>query len=370
MVSAHSARAKRHPAIALGGDRETMNLKTHLDQWAARAGAGAPRAEIAQVVLALSRAAVDLAERISLGPLQSGFGEVVGENPDGDAQAALDVVADRLFQAALAAAPVAVTGSEECPTAQVLDGEAPLVVVIDPLDGSSNIETNLSVGTIFGILPMTGRGPDAVVLQAGRRLLAAGMVVYGPQTTLILTLGEGTAQFILDRRERVFVCTEPKMVIPQGRAEFAINASNYRHWDAAIRAYVDDCNAGVNGPRGRNFNTRWLASLVAEASRILNRGGVFLYPADRRPGYEHGRLRLVYEANPIAMLIEEAGGAATDGVRRIRDLVPQQLHQRVPLVFGAADKVERVTRYYEGPPSTSERSPLFGPRGLFYSARG
>ena len=347
-----------------------MNLKAYLDQWMARPGAGTPRTEIAEVVLALSRAAVDLAERISLGPLQAGFGEVVGENPDGDAQAALDVVADRLFQAALRAAPVAVTGSEESSTAQVLDEEAPLVVVIDPLDGSSNIETNLSVGTIFGILPMTGLGPDAVVLQAGRRLLAAGMVVYGPQTTLILTLGDGTAHFILDRRERVFVCTEPRVRIPTGRAEFAINASNYRHWDGAIRAYIDDCNAGVTGPRGRNFNTRWLASLVAEASRILNRGGVFLYPADRRPGYERGRLRLVYEANPIAMLIEEAGGAATDGVRRIRDLVPQDLHQRVPLVFGAADKVERVARYYAGPPSTSERSPLFGQRGLFYNARG
>ena len=347
-----------------------MHLKAHLDQWTARATAGAPRAAIAEVVLSLGRTAADLAERISLGPLQDGFAEVVGSNADGDKQAALDVVADRLFQAALRDAPVAVTGSEEHDTAQVLDGEAPLVVVIDPLDGSSNIETNLSVGTIFGILPMTGLAPEAVVLQPGRRYLAAGMVVYGPQTTLALTLGDGTALFTLDRRERVFVCTNPRVSIPQGRAEFAINASNYRHWDAAVRAYVDDCNAGVTGPRGRNFNTRWLASLVAEASRILNRGGVFLYPADRRPGYEQGRLRLVYEANPIAMLIEEAGGAATDGVRRIRDLVPHGLHQRVPLVFGAADKVERVAGYYAGPPSTSERSPLFGQRGLFYSARG
>ncbi len=347
-----------------------MHLDAHLDHWKARATAGAPRAEIAEVVLSLSRTAADLAERISLGPLREGFAEVVGSNADGDAQAALDVVADRLFQAALRGAPVAVTGSEEHEAAQVLDGEAPLVVVIDPLDGSSNIETNLSVGTIFGILPMTGLAPEAVVLQAGRRYLAAGMVVYGPQTTLALTLGDGTALFTLDRRERVFICTNPRVTIPQGRAEFAINASNYRHWDAAVRAYIDDCNAGVTGPRGRNFNTRWLASLVAEASRILNRGGVFLYPADRRPGYEQGRLRLVYEANPIAMLIEEAGGAATDGVRRIRDLVPHDLHQRVPLVFGAADKVERVARYYAGPPSTSERSPLFGQRGLFYSARG
>ncbi len=348
----------------------TMTLSEHLDQWAARGNAGVPRAEIAAVVTTIAAAAITLAERIGLGPLRAGFGEVVGGNTHGDEQAALDVEADRLFTAALAEAPVAVTGSEEHATARVLDAGAPLAVVIDPLDGSSNIETNLSVGTIFGILPMTGLGPDAVVLQAGRRLLAAGMVVYGPQTTLTLTLGDGTALFTFDRRERLFICTSPRVTIPQGRAEFAINASNYRHWDGAIRAYIDDCNAGVTGPRGRNFNTRWLASLVAEASRIFNRGGVFLYPADRRPGYERGRLRLVYEANPIAMLVEEAGGAATDGVRRIRDLVPHALHERTPLVFGAADKVERIARYYEGPPSTSERSPLFGQRGLFYNARG
>jgi fructose-1,6-bisphosphatase I len=347
-----------------------MTLSEHLELWAAGGTPGAPRAEIASVVRAIAAAAATLAERISLGPLRPGFSEVVGSNPDGDNQAALDVEADRLFAAALRDAPVAVVGSEEHEAAQGLDDAAPLVVVIDPLDGSSNIETNLSVGTIFGILPMTGLGADAVVLQAGRRLLAAGMVVYGPQTTLALTLGDGTALFTLDRRAGVFICTNPRVSIPAGRPEFAINASNYRHWDAAVRAYIDDCIAGVTGPRGRNFNTRWLASLVAEASRILNRGGVFLYPADRRPGYERGRLRLVYEANPIAMLIEEAGGAATDGVRRIRDLVPHDLHQRVPLVFGASDKVERVARYYAGPPSTSERSPLFGQRGLFYSARG
>jgi fructose-1,6-bisphosphatase I len=347
-----------------------ISLSDHLGQWTAHAAAGAPRREIATTVGVIAGAAIELAERISLGPLRQGFAELVGSNADGDSQAALDVEADRLFTAALRAAPVAVIGSEEHAAAQVLDAAAPLAVVLDPLDGSSNIETNISVGTIFGILPMTGLGPDAVVLQAGRRLLAAGMVVYGPQTTLALTLGDGTALFTLDRRERAFVCTNPRVIIPQGRPEYAINASNYRHWDAAIRAYIDDCIAGVSGPRGRNFNTRWLASLVAEASRILNRGGVFLYPADRRPGYERGRLRLVYEANPIAMLIEEAGGTATDGVRRIRDLGPQELHQRTPLVFGASDKVARIARYYDGPPSTSERSPLFGQRGLYYHARG
>mgnify|MGYP001081105017 CR=1 FL=1 len=347
-----------------------MILSDHLEQWAVHAAGGAPRREIAQTVLALAEAAATLAERISLGPLRAGFAEVVGSNPDGDHQAALDVEADELFRSALRRAPVAVVGSEEHEGADAQSDTAPLVVVIDPLDGSSNIETNVSLGTIFGILPMTGLGPNAVVLQAGRRLLAAGMVVYGPQTTLALTLGEGTALFHLDPRERAFIRTNAQLKILEGRPEYAINSSNYRHWDGAIRAYIDDCIAGVSGPRGRNFNTRWLASLVAETWRILNRGGVFLYPADRRPGYERGRLRLVYEANPIAMLIEEAGGAATDGTRRIRDLKPQELHERTPLVFGAADKVERIARYYASPPSTSERSPLFGQRGLFYNARG
>ena len=241
-----------------------MSLADHLEQWAAGAAGGAPRREIAQTVLALAEAAARLAERISLGPLRAGFAEVVGSNPDGDEQAALDVEADELFRSALRHAPVAVIGSEEHAAAHAQSDTAPLVVVIDPLDGSSNIETNVSVGTIFGILPMTGLGPDAVVLQAGRRLLAAGMVVYGPQTTLALTLGEGTALFHLDPRERVFVCTNKQVKIPDGRPEYAINSSNYRHWDAAIRAYIDDCIAGVSGPRGRNFNTRWLASLVAE----------------------------------------------------------------------------------------------------------
>jgi len=156
-----------------------------------------------------------------------------------------------------------------------------------------------------------------------------------------------------------------KLQIPAGKAEYAINASNYRHWDEAVRLYIDDCLSGAEGPRERNFNMRWIASLVAEAFRIFARGGIFLYPRDDRPGYQHGRLRLVYEANPIALLVEQAGGAATDGEHRILDIAPQQLHQRVPLVFGARDKVERVARYHREPHAIGERSPLFGRRGLF-----
>jgi fructose-1,6-bisphosphatase I len=184
----------------------------------------------------------------------------------------------------------------------------------------------------------------------------------------VLTLGEGTHIFTLDRSARLFRLSRRGVRIPEARREYAINASNYRHWDQAIRTYVDDCIAGNEGPRGGNFNMRWIASLVAETFRILGRGGIFLYPNDRRPGYEEGRLRLVYEANPIAMIVEQAGGGATSGETRILDTEPRGLHQRTPLVFGSADKVTRVARHYTWPLSTSERSPLFTERGLFHYA--
>jgi fructose-1,6-bisphosphatase I len=207
---------------------------------------------------------------------------------------------------------------------------------------------------------------DAAFLRPGTAQLAAGFVVYGPQTALVLTLRAGTHVFTLDRRTNTFVLTRADVRIPAGRREYAINASNYRHWDEPVRAYVDDCIAGADGPRGTDFNMRWIASLVAEAFRILARGGIFLYPSDARPGYERGWLRLVYEANPLALVVEEAGGAATDGENRILEISPTALHQRVPLVFGCRHKVERVAEYYAGRlPSPGERSPLFGRRGLF-----
>ena len=255
-------------------------------------------------------------------------------------------------------------GSEERKEPVILDPEAPVAVVIDPLDGSSNVDTNISVGTIFSLLPVT-EDLDAAVLQPGHRQIAAGFVVFGPQTSLVLTLGEGTDIYTLDRDDRVFRRTSERVRIPSESSEYAINASNYRHWDEPVRAYVDDNVAGMDGPRGRNFNMRWIASLVAEAYRILIRGGIFLYPGDRREGYENGRLRLVYEANPLAMVVEQAGGLATDGENRILDLQPTSLHQRIPLVFGSSTKVERVRAFHDGTLPLGERSPLFGRRGLF-----
>lgn len=324
---------------------------------------------VAQTVGRIADVAIDLSRIIGAGGLSGDLAEVVGEHGHGDSQKELDHRAHEMFMAGLAGAPVAVLGSEESERPLILDEAAPLALALDPLDGSSNIDTNIPVGSIFSILPAARGGNGALesaVLQSGQNILAAGFVIYGPQTSLVVSLGRGAQVFTLDRQNHQFVLTRPDVEIPERQREYAINASNYRHWDRAVRTYVDDCIAGVNGPRGADFNMRWIASLVCEAFRILRRGGVFLYPADRREGYECGRLRLVYEAQPIAFIMEQAGGGAIDGFNRILDIVPGELHQRIPLIFGSSDKVDRLLRYHAGPPSTSERWPLFGRRGLFY----
>jgi fructose-1,6-bisphosphatase I len=243
-----------------------------------------------------------------------------------------------------------------------------LLVAIDPLDGSSNIDANVSIGTIFSVLPApTGASSiDArAFLQPGTNQLAAGYALYGPQTMLVLTLGAGTHVFTLDRTRDTFRLTAAHLSIPPVTREFAINASNQRHWDEPIRIYVDDCLRGAEGPRGQDFNMRWIASMVAEAHRVLTRGGIYLYPADGRYGYSRGRLRLLYEASPIASLIEQAGGAASTGHGRILELEPRSLHERVPLLFGSREEVARLDRYHLDPHPIGERSPLFGRRGLF-----
>jgi fructose-1,6-bisphosphatase I len=276
-------------------------------------------------------------------------------------------VAEELFSTALRAAGISGYLSEEREDAVVFDPSSAIAVAIDPLDGSSNIDVNAPIGTIFSVLPTVqsvGDGPIAHFLQSGRRQVAAGFFIYGPQTSLIVSLGRGTHLFVLDRTSRQFVLVDAALKIPPGVTEYAINASNYRHWHEPMQSYIDDCVMGADGPRGRNFNMRWIASLVADAYRIFTRGGVFLYPADKRAGYEQGRLRLIYEANPVAFLAEQAGGGASDGVDPILDCVPESIHQRTPFVMGSADKVERVRRYHidRSPPTRGE--PLFGRRGL------
>ena len=327
---------------------------------------------VVDTILAIADVARDLSARIGLGALEQAFGATAGSaNRDGDQQKALDLIADQAFEAALRKVPVAFLASEEreMPVALDADGrrDAWLAVAIDPLDGSSNIDTNVSIGSIFSILP-AGQpqhcDPEVLFLQPGREQLAAGFIIYGPQTTLVLTIGHGVQTFTLDRRSNSFRLACEQLQIGSDSSEYAINASNYRHWDDPVRALIDDYIKGEDGPHRRNFNMRWIASLVADAYRVLQRGGLFLYPRDQRSGYRNGRLRLVYEANPIAMLVEQAGGQATDAHQRLLDVVPVALHQRTPLVFGSPANVDTVRRYHQAPDSYGSRSPLFGRRGL------
>lgn len=334
----------------------------------ARAGNGL-RPAIVETVRQLTSAALRVRDTINHGALGMPPGASTGrQNPDGDTQKDLDVFADDIFLDAMRHAPVALYASEELEQPVLLNEAAPLAVAIDPLDGSSNIETNVSIGTIFGILPALGApgdNPAATFFQPGNKQVAAGFFIYGPQLALALSLGSGTHVFVYSKRMGTYVQLHESRIIPARTSEFAINAANYRHWDEEVRLYVDDCLKGSEGPRERDFNMRWIASLVADTYRILMRGGVFLYPSDRRKGYGNGRLRLVYEANPIAFLVEQAGGSATDTVERTLDLVPSALHQRVPFCFGSRKEVARIARYHREPSRIGERHPLFGNRGLF-----
>lgn len=315
--------------------------------------------ECRAVVERIAAVAADLARTIAGGvALDAG----VGENADGDRQTALDVVADDAFRAGLAGAGVRFYASEEQEQAVEIDADGRFALAIDPLDGSSNIAVNVPIGTIFA-LHHAEETAEATFFRPGRTLAGAGYVIYGPRCCLVTSFGAGVQVHQLDPATGRFRLVEATVTLPVKSAEFAINASNYRHWDPAIRAYVDDCVAGTEGPRERDFNMRWIASLVAEAHRILTRGGIFLYPRDGRKGYERGRLRLVYEGAPIAFLIEQAGGKATDGIDAILDKVPASLHERTPLVFGSPQNVARVASYHDLP--AGETSALFGSRGLF-----
>jgi fructose-1,6-bisphosphatase I len=343
---------------------EHATLADHLKEWS---GGDSDRDAVTATLLALASAAANLSALIAEGPFVRGLGQTIGDAGGGDVKKFLDVESHKLFKVALADAPVAAMGSEEADSAELINAGAGLVVAIDPLDGSSNIETNVSIGTIFSVLPVaSGMDVTAALLQPGKRQVACGFFVYGPQTTLVMTVREGTHIFTLSPNDRVFRLTRRDLKISPDKAEYAINASNARHWPDAIKGYISDLNAGRDGPREQDFNMRWVGSLVAEAYRILIRGGVFLYPGDSRKGYGDGRLRLVYEAIPIALLVEEAGGAASDGVRPILELEPKDLHQRTPLMFGPPVEIEIIARYHQTP-SGEGSSPLFSSRGLLRS---
>ncbi|ADE39656.1 class 1 fructose-bisphosphatase [Candidatus Puniceispirillum marinum] len=298
-------------------------------------------ADVARAVNGLARAAAAISKLIRTPDKAANLGAIKGSaNADGDDQKALDVLADDEITAQLHTAGVAIYLSEEQDTPIPLHADGTLIVASDPLDGSSNIDTNVSIGTIFSIMPAAGGS-----LQCGRNQLAAGFFVYGPQTTLLLTLGDGVLAFQMD--DDGFFCDMGwQVAMPADTQEFGINTSNQRHWHAPVKAYIDACLDGRDGELKRNYNMRWVGSLVADAWRIFRRGGVFLYPADCRDGYSQGRLRLVYEANPVAMLVEQAGGKATNGTDSILDIQPQDLHERVAFIFGSMNEVDVIIGYH------------------------
>jgi len=339
-----------------------LTLDQYLCSWA---GDDSARDDVAAIVSSLARGGITLSGAISGCGLTQGVDPAEPENAVADAEKPWDKKAHSIFEQALGSAPISFLASEEKEDLVEFDSRAAYMVALDPLHGSANIETNMSVGTIFSVLQV-----DVDQLydeNLGSRQIAAGFLLYGPQTTLVLTCGNGTQIFLLQTEDGQFYQLDDAISIPSGKREFAINTSNYRFWDSAIRHFIDDCFSGEDGPLGIDFNMRWNASLVAEAFRILIRGGVFLYPADSRAGYKCGRLRHFYEALPLAFIVEQAGGSATDGDRRIMDVALSSIHQRTPLIFGSKDMVSDVVEYISADPAENTRYPLFQKRSLLRS---
>jgi fructose-1,6-bisphosphatase I len=301
----------------------------------------------------VARACKGISQAVNKGALGGVLGTADTENVQGEVQKKLDIIANEvLIEANEWGGHLAAMASEEMEGIHVVPNRYPqgeYLLLFDPLDGSSNIDVNVSIGTIFSVLkkPEGGQGvSEQDFLQPGAKQVVAGYCVYGPQTTLVLTVGSGVAMFTLDREQGSFVLTQEDLKIPEDTKEFAINMSNMRHWDAPVKRYIDECLAGKEGPRGKDFNMRWIASMVADVHRILTRGGIFMYPWDKREPDKPGKLRLMYEANPMSWLVEQAGGAATNGKQRILDIHPKKLHERVSVIVGSKNEVERVTSYH------------------------
>jgi len=315
-------------------------------------------ADLRFLIEVVARACKAISHQVSKGALGGVLGSAGSENVQGEVQKKLDVLSNEiLLEANEWGGHLAGMASEEMDHAYQIPGQYPkgaYLLVFDPLDGSSNIDVNVSVGTIFSVLrcPTCHEGActvgDEAFLQPGTEQVAAGYAIYGPQTMLMLTLGNGVKGFTLDRELGSFVLTHEDIRVPETTAEFAINMSNQRHWEAPVQRYVGELLAGKEGPLGKNYNMRWIASMVADVHRILTRGGLFMYPRDGRDPAMPGKLRLMYEANPMAMIIEQAGGAATDGTQRILDIQPTSLHQRVPVFLGSKEEVERISGYHQG----------------------
>jgi fructose-1,6-bisphosphatase I len=310
-------------------------------------------AQLRLLLEVVARACKSISQAVNKGDLGGVLGVAHTENVQGEVQKQLDIIANEvLIEANEWGGHLAAMASEEMEGIYVVPNRYPqgeYLLLFDPLDGSSNIDVNVSIGTIFSVLkkPEGGSGvSEHDFLQPGMQQVAAGYCVYGPQTTLVLTVGDGVAMFTLDREQGSFVLTKENVKIPADTKEFAINMSNMRHWDTPVKRYVDECLAGKEGPRGKDFNMRWIASMVADVHRIMTRGGIFMYPWDKREPEKPGKLRLMYEANPMSWLIEQAGGAATNGRQRILDIHPTKLHERVSVILGSKNEVDRVTSYH------------------------
>ncbi|OHC61565.1 MAG: fructose-bisphosphatase [Rhodocyclales bacterium GWA2_65_19] len=336
--------------------------------------------EFSGLLNSLATAIKIISNQVNKGALVGALGNAGGDgasvNVQGEVQKKLDVMSnDVMLHENQWNGHLSGMASEEMEGVYVLPAHCKrgkYLLVFDPLDGSSNIDVNLTVGTIFSILRAPNPGKDASLddfLQPGTKQVCAGLALYGPSTMLVLTTGDGVDGFTLDRDIGAFILTHPQMRIPAETHEFAINSSNARFWEAPVQRYVEECLAGKTGSRDKDFNMRWVASLVAETFRILTRGGIFMYPKDSKDASKSGRLRLMYEANPISFMIEQAGGLSTTGRERVMEMSPTELHQRVPLIFGSKREVERVIRYHQeyadGKEPDTFNSPLFATRSLF-----
>ncbi|MFY9476354.1 MAG: class 1 fructose-bisphosphatase [Aquabacterium sp.] len=331
-----------------------MSHKVSLTQYLIEQQRG--QAQLAPQLRLLIEIVARACKRIAISVNKGALGDVLGtagsENVQGEVQKKLDIIANEvLIEANEWGGHLAAMASEEMDEIYVVPNRYPqgeYLLMFDPLDGSSNIDVNVSIGTIFSVLKHAdGTAVDtSSFLQPGTEQVAAGYCVYGPQTTLVLTVGKGVVMFTLDREQGSWVLTDKDVKIPEDTKEFAINMSNMRHWADPVKRYIDECLAGKEGVRGKDFNMRWIASMVADVHRILTRGGVFMYPWDKREPGKPGKLRLMYEANPMSFLVEQAGGAATNGQQRIMELQPTQLHERVSVILGSKNEVDRVTAYH------------------------
>ncbi len=313
--------------------------------------------DLRSLVEVVARACQAISIAIGKGGLGEALGEAGSDNIQGEAQKKLDVLSnDILLDANEWGGHLAAMASEEMDLPHLVPHRYPqgeYLLTFDPLDGSSNIDVNVSIGTIFSVLKCpegadlsTPEAAEAAFLQPGTTQVAAGYTVYGPTTLLVLTVGDGVASFTLDREQGDFVLTQENMQIPVDTKEFAINMSNQRFWEAPVQRYVAEMQQGKEGPLGKDYNMRWVGSMVADVHRIVTRGGIFMYPLDSKTRAQGGKLRLMYEANPMALIVEQAGGAATTGYQRILDIPPTRIHQRCAVIMGSKNEVDRITSYH------------------------